>query len=58
MFLDKAGVAYDKLIVGEENKDLVAKYGVMQAPTLVVVSGDEFETIANLSNIKAYAEKK
>ena len=58
MFLDKAGVAYDKLIVGEENKDLVAKYGVKQAPTLVVVTGDEFETIPNLSNIKAYAEKK
>ena len=58
MFLDKAGVAYEKLIVGEESKDLVAKYGVKQAPTLVVVSGDEFETIPNLSNIKAYAEKK
>ena len=58
MFLDKAGVQYDKLIVGEENKDLVAKYGVKQAPTLVVISGDEHETIANLSNIKAYAEKK
>ena len=58
MFLDKAGVAYEKLIVGEESKDLVAKYGVKQAPTLVVVTGDEFETIPNLSNIKAYAEKK
>ena len=58
MFLDKAGVAYEKLIVGEESKDLVAKYGVKQAPTLVVVTGDEFEAIPNLSNIKAYAEKK
>ena len=58
MFLDKAGVAYEKLIVGEENKDLVAQYGVKQAPTLVVVSGDSYETIPNLSNIKAYAEKK
>ena len=58
MFLDKAGVAYDKLIVSEENKDLVDKYGVKQAPTLVVVSGDEYRTIPNLSNIKAYAEKK
>ena len=58
MFLDKAGVAYEKLVVGEESKDLVAKYGVKQAPTLVVVTGDEFETIPNLSNIKAYAEKK
>ena len=58
MFLDKAGVAYEKLIVGEESKDLVAKYGVKQAPTLVVISGDSYETIPNLSNIKAYAEKK
>jgi ribonucleoside-triphosphate reductase len=58
MFLDKAGVAYEKLIVGEESKDLVAKYGVKQAPTLVVVTGDSYETIPNLSNIKAYAEKK
>ena len=58
MFLDKAGVEYEKLIVSEESKDLVAKYGVKQAPTLVVVTGDEFETIPNLSNIKAYAEKK
>ncbi len=58
MFLDKAGVAYEKLVVGEESKDLVAKYGIKQAPTLVVVTGDEFETIPNLSNIKAYAEKK
>ncbi len=58
MFLDKAGVEYEKLVVGEESKDLVAKYGVKQAPTLVVVTGDEFETIPNLSNIKAYAEKK
>ena len=58
MFLDKAGVAYEKLIVGEESKDLVAKYGVKQAPTLVVVTGDSYETFPNLSNIKAYAEKK
>ena len=58
MFLDKAGVQYDKLIVSEENKDLVEKFGVKQAPTLVVVAGDEFTTIPNLSNIKAYAEKK
>ena len=58
MFLDKAGVEYEKLIVGEENKDLVALYGVKQAPTLVVISGDSYETIPNLSNIKAYAEKQ
>ena len=58
MFLDKAGIAYDKLIVDEASKNLVAQYGVKQAPTLVVISGDAYETIPNLSNIKAYAEKK
>jgi ribonucleoside-triphosphate reductase len=57
MFLDKAGVAYDKLMA-DENPELVALYGVKQAPTLVVISGDEYQTIPNLSNIKAYAEKK
>ena len=58
MFLDKAGVAYEKLVVDESSKDLVAQYGVKQAPTLVVITGDSYETIPNLSNIKAYAEKK
>ena len=45
-------------MMADENPELVAKYGVKQAPTLVVVSGDEFQTIPNLSNIKAYTEKK
>ncbi len=56
MFLDKAGIGYEKLMA-DENPDLVAQYGVRQAPTLVVVTGDKVETVANLSNIKAYTEK-
>ncbi len=56
MFLDKAGIAYDKLMA-DENPELVAQYGVRQAPTLVVISGDKVETVANLSNIKAYTER-
>ncbi len=56
MFLDKAGIGYEKLMA-DENPDLVAQYGVRQAPTLVIVSGDKFETVANLSNIKAFTEK-
>ena len=54
--LDKAGVAYT-VIDAEENAALTEKYGVRQAPTLVSVAGDSFETFANASNIKAFAER-
>ncbi len=56
-FLDKAGIPYEKLMANE-HPDLVAEYGVRQAPTLVTVSGDKTEKIVNLSNIKAYTERK
>ncbi len=56
MFLDKAGVIYEKLSAND-NPQLVAKYSITQAPTLVVISGDKFEKIANLSNIRAYTER-
>ena len=49
------GVEYD-VIDAEENANLVQQFGVMQAPTLVVVSGDEFKKYVNASNIKKYAE--
>ena len=55
-FLDKAGIAYEKLFA-DENLDLVAQYGIRQAPTLVVVEdGLEIAKAANLSNIKKYIE--
>lgn len=44
------------LIDAEENMELAAKYGVMQAPTLVVVNGDEYKKYVNASNIRKYAE--
>ena len=44
-------------IDAEENMELAQKYGVMQAPTLVVVNGDSFEKYVNASNIKKYAEE-
>ena len=37
--------------------ELARKYGVMQAPTLVVVNGNEYKKYANLSNITRYAEE-
>ena len=56
MFLDNAGIEYTALIA-EENAELANAYGIKEAPTLVVVSGDKAEKIANPSNIKAFCEK-
>ncbi len=41
----------------QENAELAQKYGVMQAPTLVVVDGDSFTRYANASNIRKYAQE-
>lgn len=43
-------------IDAEENMELAGRYGVMQAPTLVVVNGDSQKKYVNASNIKKYAE--
>ena len=56
MFLDKAGVSYEKLMANE-NPDLVAMYEIKQAPTLVIISDGRVEKFANLSNIKAFTER-
>ncbi len=37
--------------------ELTAKYGVMQAPTLVVVNGDQYDKYVNVSNIKKYVDE-
>ena len=43
-------------IDAEENMELAVRYGVMQAPTLVVVDGDSHKKYVNASNIKKYAD--
>ena len=43
------------LIDAEENMELAAKYGVMQAPTLVVVRGEQVKKYVNASRIKQFA---
>ncbi|MCI8327920.1 MAG: ribonucleoside triphosphate reductase [Lachnospiraceae bacterium] len=45
-------------IDAEENAELVEKYGVMQAPTLVVVENNRAKKYVNASNIKKYVERK
>ena len=44
------------LIDAEENMELAAKYGVMQAPTLVVVQGDQVKKYVNAFRIKQFAD--
>ena len=56
MFLDKAGISYEKLMANE-NPELVAEFGIRQAPTLISISGGKVEKVVNLSNIKAFTER-
>ena len=44
-------------IDAEENMELARRYGVMQAPTLVVVNGDRHKKYVNASNIKKYVDQ-
>lgn len=42
----------------EENPELAQEFGVMQAPTLVVVKDGNIRKFVNASNIKKFAEEK
>ena len=55
--LEKANISYEVVDAGE-NEELVRKYGVMQAPTLIVVKEEGVQKLANASNIRAFAEKR
>ena len=56
--LDKAGVAYTALNANEE-RELVVKFGVKQAPTLVLVDADGgFEKFRGVSDIKGWLSKR
>ncbi|MDF2611581.1 MAG: hypothetical protein K0R92_3055 [Lachnospiraceae bacterium] len=44
-------------IDAEENFELVSKFGIMQAPTLVTVKDGQFKKYINASNIKKYVDE-
>ena len=52
-FLENAGIAYDE-VYADEDEAMSDKYGIRQAPTLVVESGGRMEKIINVSNIRKY----
>ncbi|MBQ6787646.1 MAG: ribonucleoside triphosphate reductase [Lachnospiraceae bacterium] len=43
------------IVDAEENAELAIQYGVMQAPTLVIVAGQSRQKYVNVSDIKKYA---
>ncbi len=55
--LDKAGIKYQALNADEE-PELVAKYGIRQAPTLIINTADGFEKYRGVSDIKGYIMSK
>ena len=52
-YMDKAGFPYEK-IMAEENAELAARYGVKQAPTLIVLKDGGFEKYAGAGAIKGF----
>ena len=54
--LDKAGISYTALNANEE-KELVEKFGIKQAPTLVLLDGEDFEKYRGVSDIKGWLMK-
>ncbi|MBE7024473.1 MAG: ribonucleoside triphosphate reductase [Ruminococcaceae bacterium] len=56
MTLDKAGVAYEKLLA-DENAELATAFGIKQAPTLAIVKGGAVEKYTGVSDIKKYLKE-
>ncbi len=54
-FLGDAGVSYTK-VYADDDPATTAKYGIKQAPTLVLVSGGNVMKIENVSNIRRFAD--
>ena len=54
-FLNEVGIKY-RDVDAEENVALAEKYGVELAPTMVVVSGDKTQKVANASEIRKFVE--
>ena len=54
-FLNDAGVTFTKVYADKE-PEVARKYNVKGAPVLVIDSGNGFEKIENVSNIRKFAE--
>ena len=52
-FLAQQGTEYE-LLLAEENRELARSLGIMQAPTAVIIDGDNVEKYIGVSKIKNY----
>ena len=55
--LEDAGVPYT-VVDAEEEIELTKQFNITQAPTLIVIDGDDAQKFINASNIKRFAESK
>ena len=46
------------MVDAEERPELAEKFGIMQAPTLVIVRDGIIQKFANASNIRRFVEQK
>ena len=46
-----------EIIDSEQNPDMARQFGIMQAPTLVIVSDSIVQKFANASNIRRFVEQ-
>jgi len=54
-YLAANNVPYEQ-IIAEENKDIARGYGIMQAPTAVILDGDNVTKYIGVQNIKNYVQ--
>ncbi len=51
--MDRMGIPYEKIFANEQ-PEMAVKYGIRQAPTLVVQQGDEVKKYTGVSEVKKY----
>ena len=47
-----------EIIDAEKNPDMAKKFGIMQAPTLVITDGENMKKYVNASNIQRYVDEE
>ena len=55
--LDQEGICYTE-VLAEENLEQAEQYGVLQAPTLVVVHGDHAVPLAGLGEVRRFVQSR
>ncbi len=54
-YLAENNIPYEQ-VIAEENKDIARGYGIMQAPTAVILEGDNVTKYVGVQNIKNYVQ--